>query len=470
MPKKTLDDYQIVSRDYLLSGKFRCLFDEPGVGKTGPAIIAGWHQMQKDMQYSGGDNPSVLITAPAYLLTNWEKEIYDFLPNATVVRADGAGFESRSEALSSGADFVLTSYNNWAAKSRDGKHQYQVLVDRPWSAYIFDEGHRLRGRNSSWTKHVFQTRLAKSPNLVTPIWILTGTPFVRDGGDFYSYFHLYDKKQHGSYWKFVNERCVVVETPWAKQIGNIRKAYADDFRRELAEFSLRRTVSDIPALASLEYIETDYHVDLPKSVIAMIKKAKKEYVLDHEELDEATFLSGSGALYVAQRKIATVPPTKRNPKLDFLKDFLTDKKGKVVVYVWFKDSARAVCDSLGDRAVLITGDVAPSRRANVVDTWRLPDGPDVLVATIPSLKEGISLTEARDVVFLEHSELPADQEQCIKRLCRRGQSSLVQVSHVWANKSVDEAIKKVLENRNLGITEALRKWIAEEDTEGDWFN
>lgn len=30
-PKKTLDDYQIESRDFLLGGKFRALMDEPGV-------------------------------------------------------------------------------------------------------------------------------------------------------------------------------------------------------------------------------------------------------------------------------------------------------------------------------------------------------------------------------------------------------------------------------------------------------
>lgn len=28
---KTLDDYQIVSRDFLLEGGFRALYDEPGV-------------------------------------------------------------------------------------------------------------------------------------------------------------------------------------------------------------------------------------------------------------------------------------------------------------------------------------------------------------------------------------------------------------------------------------------------------
>ncbi len=465
-PTKTLDDYQIVSRDFLLnSGRFALLSDEPGCGKTGPAIMAG-------LELAIRHGETVLVTAPAYLLPNWEKEIRAFCgPAVQVVRADGAGPESRLKALSSDAHFVLTSYNNWGQKDKDGSYRYKVLVERGWAAYIFDEGHRLRGRNSNWTKHVFRTRLTGSANRNTPIWLLTGTPFVRDGGDFFPYFHLYDKKQYGSYWKFVNDRCVVIETPWAKQVGNIRKAYANEFRQELAAFSLRRTVSEIPQLASLEFVENEYRVDMPPSVVQTIKKAKKEYVLDHPDMASPEFLSGSGALYVAQRKLATQPPTKVKPKIDWLKDFLTDKKGKTVVYVWFKDSARAVCDSLGDRAVLISGDVPPQRRETIIDKWRSskPGSPDVLVATIPSLKEGITLTESRDVVFLEHSELPADIEQCIKRLCRRGQRSLVQVHHVRANKTVDEAIYKVLTGRSSGIQDALAKWIAEDGENEDWF-
>lgn len=460
-PTKTLDDYQEVSRNFLLGGeKFRCLWDEPGVGKTGPAIMAAWETLTLG-------RPTALITCPAYLIDNWEREIHDFIPQAVVARADGTGYDSRTEALSSDADFVLTSYNNWSAKT-DGQYTYgRLLVDQPWAAYIFDEGHRLRGRNSAWTKHVFRTRLSKSTNLDTPIWLLTGTPMVRDGGDFFPYFHLHDKKKYGSYWKFVNKRCVVVTTPWSTKVGNIRPGYANEFRKELAEFSLRRTVADVPKLQNLEFEEHEYRVTLPPSVVKMIQKAKKSYVLEHADLPRTEFLKGAGPLYVAQRQIATVPPTKANPKISWFLDFMADRTGKVVVYVWYKDSARAIADALGSKAVLVTGSLSTGRRSSVVEQWKDPDGPQILIATIPSLKEGISLTEASDIVFLEHSELPADIEQCIKRLCRRGQGKVVQVHHVRARQSVDMAIAATLQGRFQGITDALAAWVDTENEE--WF-
>jgi len=417
--------------------------------------MAGWELIQRT------GNP-VLWTCPAYLIPNTVKEINAFCPDATVVSADGSGTELRSEALSSNADFILTSYHNWAAKKGRDYTYGGLLVGRKWSAYIFDEGHRLRGRNSAWTKHTFKTRLSASSNRETPIWVLTGTPFVRDGGDFFPYFHLYDKKKYSSYWKFVNDRCVVYTNPWSTTVGNIRKDYVEQFKQELAQFSMRRTVAEIPQLASLEYQEHEYQVELPASVVKMIKKAKKDYVLEHEDLAHTEFLKGSGALYVKQRQIATVPPTKANPKIDWLKDFLTDRRSKVVVYVWYKDSAGAIADALGSQAVLVTGSVLPGRRESVIAEWRASDGPQVLVATIPSLKEGISLTEATDVVFLEHSELPADIEQTIKRVCRRGQGRVVQVHHVRAKGSVDMAIKQVLDGRFSGIAEAMAKWARDE--------
>lgn len=365
---------------------------------------------------------------------------------------------------------MLTSYNNWSA-SKKGVHTYPELLNRKWSAMIFDEAHRLRGHQSQATKQVVRIRLVAAVNRETPMWLLTGTPFVRDGGDFFIYFHLWDKKKYKGYWKFVQDRCVTQETPWGMQVGNIRKSYVKEFTEELAQFSLRRTTKEVPQLESLEYVEHEHFTVTPPSVVKAIMKAKKEYILEHPDMESAQYLEGAGALYVAQRQIATNPPTKVKPKIEWLKDFLQDRKGKVVVYTWYKDSAKMVADEgtgLNREVFLATGDYTPAKRSENVDDWRKSES-GLLVATIPALKEGISLVEASEVVFLEHSELPADMEQCIKRLCRRGQTKVVQVHHVHAEKTVDMAIRKVLANRNLGIQEALQKWVREDTDSEAWF-
>jgi len=486
-----LSDYQEVSRDFLLAAKgLAGLFDEPGVGKTAPTIVAAW---EKHVQ----TGLPVLITCPAYLVENWAWEIGRFAPSgATVSLANGSGPTARREALQADTDFVIQSYANWSAKvaarkakpkeqydptdleslaaweaaqpvipegPKPGSYQYPDLHGRQWAVAVFDEGHRLRGRSSQCTKHVFELRRSRSANATTPLWILTGTPILNNPGDIFPLLHLWNKKQYSSYWNFVGDFCRVTKTPWATEVGQLRKGMADEFQELVASFALRRTLKDIPSLSGLEHVEKDYFVTLPPSVVKTINKAREEYVIEHEDLDHAEFVSGGGALYARLRQLGTIPPTAAKPKVEFCREFLEDTPGPVVFYCWYKDSARGIADGLskcGRPVTLITGDVPTARRGGIVDKWKdTEDG--ILVATISSLKEGISLIHAKDVVFLEHSELPADQDQCIARLKRRGQTELVRVHHVWARATPDMAIKRHLNERTTGLKQALTSWLRE---------
>lgn len=483
-----LSDYQEVSRDFLLqAGKFAALFDEPGVGKTAPTIVAAWEKHVET-------GLPVLITCPAYLVENWAWEIGRFAPaGARVVLANGNGQRARREGITAEADFVIQSYANWSAKvpkpkvvdkaytaedlaswetydeaqpkpaagPKPGDYLYPELHEREWAAFVFDEGHRLRGRDSNTTKHVFKLRLARSTNRETPIFILTGTPILNNPGDLFPLLHLWDKRTYSSYWDYVGEFCSVVKTPWATTVGQLRKSMADEFQELVSSFALRRTTKDIPSLASLEHVDKNYYVRLPVSVERTIEKAREEYVVEHEDLDRTEFVNGGGALYSRLRQLATLPPTATKPKVDFCLEFLEDRPGPVVIYVWYKDSAKGVAEGLrkSKRPVtLVTGEVPTARRSALVDEWKSQED-GILVATISSLKEGISLIHAQDVVFLEHSELPADQDQCIARLNRRGQTEIVRVHHVWARNTPDMAIEKHLKKRHLGLKMALTSWL-----------
>lgn len=454
----TLDIYQEISRDFLLSRSFAGLFDAPGVGKTAPTIVAAREKLDET-------GYPCLVTAPAYLLPNWAYEIERFAPGSRVELANGSGPALRKSALGNpDVDFVLSSYNNWSAKTKSGDWTYPELHDRLWSSIVFDEGHKLRGRSSQCTKHVYALRRSGSGNSGTPLWILTGTPIVNNPGDLYPLFHLWNPRKYRSYWKFVQEWCVITETPWATEVGQLRKGLDEEWQELVGSFSMRRVLKDVPKLASLEELHRDYFLDMPPSVKQTIRKARKEYVIEHEDLEQTEFVSGGGALYSRLRMLATTPPTVSKPKVDFVREFLEFHDGPLVVYCWYKSSARGVAEALsGKRPVtLITGDIATEKRTELVDKWKdQPAG--ILVATISSLKEGISLVHANNVIFLEHSELPADQEQCVARLKRRGQTELVQVHHVWARATPDIPIKKALDNRGQGLRRALISWLQENE-------
>lgn len=496
-----LSDYQEVSKNFLLNAEgVAGLFDEPGVGKTAPTIVAAWEKHVET-------GLPVLITCPAYLVENWAWEISRFAPaGATVSIADGSGPASRHAALQADTDFVIHSYAQWSTKivapkpklktepnpedttpeeladirawnldqkrlvseyrdpdGRVGDYRYSELCSRRWAVLVFDEGHRLRGRNSQGTKHIFELRRARTENVKTPIWVLTGTPILNNPGDLFPLLHLWRKSLYRSYWNFVGEYCKVIKTPWSTDVGQLRKGMEDEFQELIGSFALRRTLKDVPSLSDLEHQDRDYYVTLPDSVKKMIDKAREEYVLEHDELETSEFVNGGGALYSKLRQLSTNPPTAEKPKIAFVRDLLEDRTGHVVVYCWYKDSAKAVAKGLSNKTrkvTLITGDVSTSQRHDLVEEWKTHEG-GILVATISSLKEGINLTCARDIVFLEHSELPADQTQCIARLKRRGQTEMVTVHHVWARSTPDMAIKRHLTERRTGLKQALTSWLKE---------
>lgn len=426
------------------------------VGKTAPTIVAAWERHVET-------GLPILITCPAYLVDNWSWEISRFAPEgATVTLANGKGVEYRSKALQADTDFIIQSYYNWSAKIPGSKNfKYPELHERQWGACIFDEGHRLRGRNSQCTKHVFELRRARSENLHTSLWVLTGTPILNGPGDFYPLLYVRDKKTYSSYWKFVGEFCYVIKTPWQTEVGQLRKGMEDEFQELVGSFSLRRTLADIPSLADLEQVDSDYFVVLPPSVGKTIDKAREEYVIEHEDLEGTEFVSGGGALYSRLRQLATIPPTATKPKVDFCLEFAEDRPGPLVVYTWYRASAKGVAEGLSKTkrpVTLITGDVPTARRGTLVDNWKEQEN-GILVATISSLKEGISLIHAQDIIFLEHSELPADQDQCIARLKRRGQTELVRVHHVWARNTPDMGIRRALKERQTGLKAALTSWL-----------
>ena len=456
-----LDDYQVESKDYLLSRQTALLFDEYGVGKTFPAIFAAWELM-------ASVGKPTLVTAPAYLLAQWEKAIHECFPQAVVSVVNGNGFEARRNQLANPADFVLTSYHTWSTvEKRNGAilwGKYKDLSQRKWAVYIFDEAHRMRGRNSIWTKQVFKLRNADAKNQSVPIWLLTGTPMVRDGGDVWPYLYLVDRAQYRSYWTFVERWCDLEITPWDKKVGPVRNPAK--FSEMLSRYALRRAQTDIPELAKLEQINLTIPVELPTSVTKSIALAKKQYRLEHPDLDTPIAFEAAGALYVAMRQLTTTPPTKANPKVEALMDYLEDHQARQIVYVWFRQSANTVLEAIQKKypkrtVRVFTGDVSPKNKQEAIDAyWENEDC--ILIATVSALKEGANLQAGNEVVFLERSDLPGENAQAIARVKRRGQTHPVTVTDIYAVKSPDTVTSETAQVRALDIRQAIRSWLSED--------
>jgi len=452
----TLDEDQLAEVDTLLTHNRWGLWNEQGVGKT-PVILKAVEAQVKRVHLPA------LITVPAYLIPQWVRAFEKFGIDLSVATMDGDGYPARMQALQSGADVILTSYHNWTAKApRD--YPFHKLK---WACLAFDEAHRLRGRNSQWTKKVYTLDNSDSKNRGVPMWFATGTPIVHDGGDVYPFLHLCDRQVHSSYWRHVETHCIIEETPWDRKVGPIKSKV--DFYQMLSQYSSRRVLE-----GQEDAVFDDIPVQMLPSVRKMIIRAKKEFVFEHEGEIIPT-KSGdvahesAGSVWNKIWELTSLPPTVVNPKLDAMVGVLEDlPKERVIVAAWHRSVAGAAIERIrkmksevakGNRpCALFTGDVRPSAKIKAMADYDETED-FVIVCTVAALKEGANLQAGNHIIFLQESILPGENEQLIGRQRRRGQDKPVIVHRIYVKQSIDVAVHRTTQQTSADIAETMYQYV-----------
>lgn len=439
-----LRPYQEEAAHFLSTHPRAILADMVGLGKTYPTISAA---------YYGGSERSRLIVCPPYLMLQWREAIRAYVGSQEPVL-----LLNRSDPPIEPWTWVKWVIVGYHTLMNAGIAKHPELLQKQWNVVIFDEAHRLRGRNNQWTKTAFKL---KAENL----WMLTGTPVVHDPGDLWPLLKLCDPKEFRSYWKFVQQWCMLNQTPWTTEIGPVKSSLERDFHAMLDQYMLRRRIEDhLPELPP--QIDHEVIVKLPPAIQAAHDKAKKEWRIEHPDLDDPVIATNGAALLTKLRQLTSgaLPlreggkAPKENPKRDAVLGILEDHPNEpAIVFTWYVDTAKLLWEAItnaGRHAYLITGSASPVARAQVIEHWKaLETG--VIVATISALQEGANLQNAHSVIFAEHDYLPASIEQATARVRRFGQQYPVNVYHITADKTVDRAVWKTFHRRDASLKRAL---------------
>ncbi len=428
-----LDKYQDQAIRYLIDNNFSILGDEPGVGKTYPAIYAALHN------YKANEQQPILIVAPAYLAYNWKYELMQCGETEDNICIVQGTMKAKKKMLLEPYKWYIISY---ALTAR--KEYLNLLLPLSFSSIIYDEAHRLRGRNSLRTKAAYKLR-KKTNNL----YMLTGTPTVANAGDMFPLLKLCAPKTFTSYWKFVDQHCYLIRTPWTTKIGRLRNE--DSFHKLLENYMLRRKLSETnPQLK--EAIEQTIIVELSDSSKAIYKKAKQDYLLVNE--DQETPLLSGGALVAALRRLTI----EDNSKVEAVAGLLEDhSQEQIVIFCWYRNTVERVLQRLerfSRPVAAITGATSNRRRNELIAQFKQQDT-GVLVATLGALKEGVNLQFAHTAIFIEEDWLAATNEQATGRLRRRGQLEPVVKYIILARKTIDQSVHRVQQRRAEQSLEAV---------------
>jgi SNF2 family DNA or RNA helicase len=400
-----------------------------GLGKTSQAILAA--------------KGKTLIIAPAMLVGVWRNEIDAWRP----------GFEA-----------TITSYSRICARNGSTTNPWpRIEYQRPWDTIICDEAHYLKNRQAKWTRAT-RTVIGNTPN----VYLLTGTPIPNWAYELFVLLQILHPKDNRftSYWRWINKWFSLWKSPWGGQkvIGLIHGETWDSFYKgnDLDTLMLRRLRDEVlPELPPLT--EQVVEVDMTPAQRKAYNELKRDYATWIEETQTEISVWNDGGRTTKLDKLTTGletedPQAHGSGKLDMVAELINDMSDSpLVFFCHYRNTATAtlrLAEKAGKRARLIFGGVPMKERTKVISEFQ-NGGIDVLVGTIDTIGEGITLTRSSICVFIEHSWRPSQNEQAMRRLHRIGQTRPVSVIRLITKNSLDQRMQAVLKQKTDEQVKAL---------------
>jgi SWI/SNF-related matrix-associated actin-dependent regulator of chromatin subfamily A-like protein 1 len=396
------------------------LADEQGLGKTVEALAV----LEEDGAY-----PAVVV-CPASLKLNWRREIEHWLPHRGVAVVSGT-----SGALPE-ADIVVLNYEIVHA------HRERLIHARP-RALVLDESHYVKNPAAKRTRAV--RRLAEALPEGALRMALTGTPVMNHPDELIAQLRILGRlEEFGSGARFKRRF----------QGAGAEERIHWHLRRTCFVRRLKREV--LPQLPDKRQVvvpvgldnEREYRL-AERDVVAWLQ----EQPLELSEL-ESRVAAALRAERLAQlntlRRLAT--RGKLATALAWIDDFLASEE-PLVVFASHREIQEAVVSRFPD-AVHIVGADAMSERDAAVRAFQAAAGPQLIVCSTRVGGQGITLTRASNVAFLDLEWSPAMHDQAEDRCHRIGQHDAVTAWYLLAAETIDEDMATVLA-RKRGIVGAV---------------
>jgi SWI/SNF-related matrix-associated actin-dependent regulator of chromatin subfamily A-like protein 1 len=415
-----LRPFQRAGVNYVLRARRTFLADEQGLGKTVEALAA----LEADDAY-----PAVIV-CPAGLKLNWAREIERWLPHRSLTVVSGTSVTAAE------AEIVVINYEIVHA------HRVRLALRKP-KALVLDESHYVKNPRAKRTQAV--RRLAEAlPDGALKL-ALTGTPVMNHPEELIAQLRILDRlSEFGSGARFARRF----------QGAGAEERIHWHLRRSCF---VRRLKSDVlPQLPAKRQVVLPVALDNEREyklaqddVIAWLR----EQPLDLGEL-EAKVAAALRAERLAQlntlKRLAARGKT--TAALAWIEDFLASDE-PLVVFAGNREVQELLLERFTD-ALHILGRDSITQREAAVDAFQDPAGPQLIVCATRVAGQGITLTRASNVAFLDLEWTPAVHDQAEDRCHRIGQRDAVTAWYLLAADTIDETMIELI-SRKRGIVGAV---------------
>lgn len=461
--------YQATDRDWLLSAT-------DGRGFLGHEAGLGKSRILTEAAVG-----STLVVAPAMVLDghNWDDELGKWADDPG--RFQQGPYTSLNAREKTGANASATR------PARRLRPEY----DQPYQTLILDEAHYIKGRDTSWTWAV-----RKIAAQAERVYLATGTPMPNWADELFVPLQLlYPDEAHpgqrfGSYWRWAERwfdtaptrfsqgmpvvgellGCIAahgkpkkgkphpcLDRPASDPCEHYHEFHAANLGEKFRQRLRDDVLTDLPPLTQVQ-VECPMTKDQAKHYRAL----KKEYMTTLEDGSEAIAWTAASLNVMLDRitsGLETCGMGKGSSKLDRLAWDLGSRSQPTLVVAHYQETVDAcvrVAKKLGLRAGFIHGGVGKTARGTAVRAFQ-SGNLDVLVGSLETISEGLTLTQADCCIFVEKSYKPSRNEQAMRRVHRIGQDRPVTVLDYVATMPTGRGSTVDVKKRELLATKTDRQ-------------
>jgi SWI/SNF-related matrix-associated actin-dependent regulator 1 of chromatin subfamily A len=414
-----LAPFQWAGVRYALDARRVFIADEQGLGKTVEALAA----LEADDAY-----PAIVI-CPASMKLIWEREATKWLPHRSVAVISGR------VPVPPVGEITVLNYEIVAAHRG-------ALARRHPRAIVVDESHYCKNPRAKRTQAVRSLAASVTPDGLR--LALTGTPVLNHADELIAQLRVIDRlSDFGSGARFSNRfRGMRSEE---RLHWHLRRVC---FVRRLKSEVLPQLPPKRQVVVPVALTNTDEYRLAERDVIEWLRTQP----LDLSELNAriATTLRAErlAQLGLLQRLAAR---GKLAAALAWIDDFLASGE-PLVVFARHVEVQQAVVDRFGsDGAVHLLGSDSADARQAAIDAFQSPAGPQLIICATRVAAQGITLTRASNVCFLELEWTPAMHEQAEDRCHRIGQHDAVTGWYLLAAGTIDETMSRLIERKRATI-------------------
>ena len=454
---------QRVGAQFLVDGP-TILADEMGSGKTVQACVALDALAESEFH--------ALIVAPNSVKRSWAAHIETWTSLSAFVVAGSA--KKRTATI---AEFVasprgvlvmnweqlalhsrLAAYGNIRLSEKERTLKELNFID--FDVIVADEAHRAKNPQAKQTRALWALNAGLR-------WALTGTPIANHPGDLWAILRFVDPQEWPSRVEYIDRYCVQQFSPFGgTDIVGVNYQTRGEFYHLIDKYFLRRLKSEVMGRTIEKTQETRY-VTLPPKHRAMYNEFRAELLvlLDNGAMAATNQLAATSRL--VQLSAAPLDQDGDNfrmidpsPKVKELLALLDDLDGDpLVVFSASKQLAYLAAAALEKSDVpflLATGDQHEEVRAAAVERFQAGEG-RVFLGTTGAISEGVTLTRAKVLCFLQRDWSMVKNLQAEDRIHRWGQhANEVTIVNIITEDTIDERVWNVYTTKQGRLDEITR--------------